>query len=353
MVNKRFEKTFKEKINTSYRKIVDEKPYMRIPAFLALGFVLCLHDFWFAFIGGWKKYAFTSFLLVNILVGSSFAYPVFGGHNGFVGTQVDTETVPVPESTIMLMSDDEVYYPNGAYDDESDIDHHIPAESDSYSLEEILAAREFAETDELPTENDKEEVADMVFSADDWRLILINKQHPIPDDYEYVLGTITGSMQCDARIIDDLLQMLQRARDEGIELMIISPYRELAYQELLFNRRIDSYVRRGMSYLEAYRRTAMTITVPGTSEHQVGLAIDITSPGHRQLNAAFADTKAGRWLNDYSFEHGFILRYPKGKEYITGIEFEPWHFRYVGKEAARVIKEENLAFEEFVEKYVK
>jgi D-alanyl-D-alanine carboxypeptidase len=190
------------------------------------------------------------------------------------------------------------------------------------------------------------------FSADDWRLVLINKQHPIPDDSEYVLGDITGSMQCDERIIDDLLLMMKDAQNDGVNLVIISPYRDLAHQEMLFNRKIDSYVRIGFSYLEAYKRASQTVTVPGTSEHQVGLAIDITSRDYKSLNAGFADTKAGQWLNEYSYEFGFIIRYPLGKEYITGIEFEPWHFRYVGREAAKIIKEQQLTLEEFWEKYV-
>ncbi|MCL2719401.1 MAG: M15 family metallopeptidase [Lachnospiraceae bacterium] len=352
---KRFEKTFREKINSSYHKIVGKCPFMRIPAFLALGFVLILHYFWSAFIGAWKKYAFTSFLLINILIGSSFAYPVFGDRDGFISSQASYEAMPVAESTIKLMSDDEIFYPDFEEEDLEDNINDLD-EYDSYSLEEILAGRETVDNLTLPGAEDENTDTDLheniEFYADDWRLILINKQHPIPDDYAYVLGTIKGSMQCDARIIDELLTMMQKAYDEGIELEIISPYRDLAHQELLFNRKIDSYIRSGLSYFEAYRRAAHTVTVPGTSEHQVGLAIDITSRDYRNLNIGFAETKAGRWLAENSHEFGFIVRYPLGKEYITGIQFEPWHFRYVGKEAARIIKEEQLTLEEFLEKYV-
>jgi len=352
-------KTFEEKLKVKYHKIVEKRPYLKTSAFVVLGIILHLHNFWFTLIGGWKRYAITFFLLINILIGSSFTHPVFGNYNSFISPQTTNEIVPVGESTITLMSD-EVYYDDILEDmkpstwdaGESDIDEY-----DSYSLEDILAEREISENElgenSLELHLDKTDIGEILFSADDWRLILINKWHPIPDDYEYVLGTITGSMQSDARIIDDLLLMMQKAQDDGINLVIISPYRDLDHQELLFTNKINSFIRSGMSYLEAYRFASQTITVPGTSEHQVGLALDITSREYRFLNTGFAETEAGRWLADNSYEFGFILRYPLGKESITGIEFEPWHFRYVGREAAQIIKEEGLALEEFVERYVR
>ena len=104
-----------------------------------------------------------------------------------------------------------------------------------------------------------------------------------------------------------------------------------------------------MSYLEAFRASAQAVTIPGSSEHQIGLALDIVSDTYTMLEEGFADTDAGKWLVDNSYRYGFILRYPKGKEDITGIEFEPWHFRYVGKKAAKVMKEQNLCLEEFTE----
>jgi D-alanyl-D-alanine carboxypeptidase len=243
---------------------------------------------------------------------------------------------------------------------------------DSYSLADILAERETeagvgeqaSETEEspvaLPGEEEAAEVVEEVgaaadspvFSADDWRLLLINKQRPIPDDYEPVLGTIKGYMKCDERIIDDLLLMMQGAQDDGINLAIVSPYRDLAYQERLFNRKIDSYMRHGLSYLEAYKQSAHTVTVPSTSEHEIGLALDITSRSHQSLSVAFAETEEGRWLAEHSYEYGFVVRYPEGKEYITSIQFEPWHFRYVGREAARIIYEKQLTLEEFWDRYV-
>ena len=159
-------------------------------------------------------------------------------------------------------------------------------------------------------------------------------------------------MQCDERIVEELLSMMQDAGDAGVNLAICSPYRDLQRQEVLFNRKIKSYMNKGLSYMEAYKISSQTVTVPGASEHQIGLAIDIVSDTYTTLNAGFADTDAGIWLEQHCAEYGFILRYPEGKEFITGIEYEPWHFRYVGKEAAELIMKEEICLEEFWEKYV-
>ena len=107
-----------------------------------------------------------------------------------------------------------------------------------------------------------------------------------------------------------------------------------------FNNRIKSYMKQGLSYMEAYKATSRVITVPGCSEHEVGLALDITSDSYCELKQGFADTEGGKWLAEHSSEFGFVLRYPEGKEYITSIEYEPWHFRYVGREAAAVMNSE-------------
>lgn len=193
------------------------------------------------------------------------------------------------------------------------------------------------------------------FQADDWRLILINQQHSIPDDYELKLGdvlTIKGVLQCDSRIIDDWLAMQKAAKKEGVALTICSPYRDYEQQKNLFNRKITRYMGMGMSYMEAYQMASKSVTVPNASEHQIGLALDIVTPSYTDLVEGFADTDAGKWLAKNSYQYGFILRYPKGKEFITGINYEPWHFRYVGAEAAAVIKEEDITLEEFWEEYL-
>lgn len=349
------EKTFREKIILYYRKLIKEHRRLRVPAFVVLSFALGLHDVVRRIAGGWKKYAFTSFLLLLFLVGSSFTYPVFGGEV-FNPSVADRPEVGPAEATVEPAADQAIDREEiKLLEDEDVLNGHEDAELaevddlDKYSLDEILEGNQFIETERVETPG---RAVNINFQADDWRLILINKQHPIPDDYAVNLGTIKGSMQCDERIINDLLSMLQGAKEDGVALVICSPFRDLSRQEMLFERKINAYMRNGLSYLEAYRLSSQTVTVPGASEHQLGLAIDITSDDYNLLDAGFADTAAGRWLNEHCYEYGFILRYPEGKEYITSIEFEPWHFRYVGKEAAAIITEQGLTLEEFADKYL-
>ena len=199
-------------------------------------------------------------------------------------------------------------------------------------------------------ENSENESDDRIaFDKTDWKLLLVNKQHTIPEDYEFTLGTIKGSMRCDERIIEPLTQMFAAAKEDGINLVVCSPYRDLERQEFLFERKVKSYQHSGMSYMDAYKKASVTVTLPGASEHQIGLAVDIISDTYTSLNEGFADTDAGKWLAEHSWEYGFILRYPLGKEEITGIQYEPWHFRYVGTDAAEVITNQNITLEEFVE----
>lgn len=184
---------------------------------------------------------------------------------------------------------------------------------------------------------------------EDWKLMLISKREPVPLDYTFELGMIQGEIRADIRILEEANEMLKEARKEGIFLVICSPYRDYDRQEMLFNQKVKSYMEQGMSFMEAYIQSSHTIAVPGASEHQVGLALDIVCSTHYRLDEAFGDTEAGKWLAENSYQYGFILRYPKDKEEITGIEYEPWHFRYVGKEAAKEMTEQKLTLEEYVE----
>ncbi len=183
---------------------------------------------------------------------------------------------------------------------------------------------------------------------DDWSLILINKEHPIPVDYEFELATIRGNIKSDIRVMPYVLEMINAAKNDGVTLYICSPFRSDEKQEVLFKKKQKYYMRQGYSEEEAYNLASQTIAIPGTSEHQVGLAFDFISNEYKYLDAGFADTAAGRWLKKHCAEYGFILRYDQGKEDITQIEFEPWHYRYVGRAAAKEIMESGLSLEEYV-----
>ncbi len=181
---------------------------------------------------------------------------------------------------------------------------------------------------------------------DDWSLILINKTHRLPADYEFELSTIKGAIKSDVRVMPHVLEMINAAKEDGIIIKICSPYRDLEKQEALFKKKMRGYLRKDYSYQEAYELAAQTVAIPGTSEHQAGLAFDFISDDFTLLEPGFADTDAGKWLKKNCADYGFILRYPKGKEDITGIEFEPWHYRYVGA-AAREITDRGLTLEEY------
>lgn len=339
------------------------------PAIVGLAVCMLLHHIGEYCKRGTKRFACTAFILLCFMVGNSFAFPVFQDANGFVSGEEKIEEVTVTiDSDITFADEQQISYDDIEILEDEDVleiyeeaELHGMDEADKYLLDDILSEDQQTHESEEAEQPAVEEPADdreqeVEFSNDDWQLVLINKQHPIPEDYTFTLGpikTIKGEMQCDERIIEDLLAMMQAAyENDGIILGICSPYRDLNWQKVLFNRKIKAYMERGMSYMDAYALSSQTVTVPGASEHQIGLAVDMVSNTYQDLDAGFADTDAGIWLKEHCSEFGFILRYPEGKEHITSIEFEPWHFRYVGKEAAAIIMGEGICLEEFWDKYM-
>lgn len=186
-------------------------------------------------------------------------------------------------------------------------------------------------------------------SCDDWNLILINKQNYVPEGYELKLVDLNGNMKVDERIAAPLAEMIIDAKKSNVDLMICSAYRSYDRQTALFNNKINKLMNAGMSYYDAYRVGSYSVTIPGTSEHQIGMALDIVTPSYTSLDEGFADTDAGKWLKDNAHKYGFILRYLKGKEHITGITFEPWHFRYVGVDNAEYMTDKGITLEEYIE----
>ncbi len=307
------------------------------------------------FLSGTKRLACALFILCFFMIGNSFAYPYLNFANGFASdeTAAEEEVAAAPESSMNLTEGDEMAM---SADAGSNIAMPESGEAlegdDTYSLDDIvreLEAQDSYAASEDPALPEPEEEA---FLSSDWRLVLVNKQHPIPEDYTFTLGTIMGSMQCDERILPDLVDLLKDAKAAGLNMNVASPYRPSNRQVYLFDRKIDQYMKNGYSYMNAYKLSSQAVTVPGASEHQIGLAIDFNSPAHPYLDEAFGDTPEGTWLREHCAEYGFVIRYLKGKEYITSIEYEPWHLRYVGKEAASIMMAEEICLEEFWEKYV-
>lgn len=184
--------------------------------------------------------------------------------------------------------------------------------------------------------------------TEDWMLILANDTHPI-GEYAPELGMVQDPYQMDVRVVPIMLEMMADAKAQGVDLLICSAYRPYSSQERNFNNSVNNYIAQGYSEEQARSLTKRLIMEPGKSEHQTGLAADIVTPSYQMLDEGYAQTEAAQWLAAHAPEYGFILRYPKDKTEITGIDYEPWHFRYVGVEAAMEITEKGLCLEEYLE----
>jgi zinc D-Ala-D-Ala carboxypeptidase len=183
-------------------------------------------------------------------------------------------------------------------------------------------------------------------------LALVNKEFGLTGDYKPVdlvrpnVPFVFGSQDIEKAYIREeaakaLEEMFAAAEKEGLYLTAISGYRSYQYQEALLEREIAQY---------GEEKAVKAVAPPGNSEHQSGLAMDISSKSNDfQVSIPFENTPEGKWLKENAHKHGYILRYPKGKEDITGYQYEPWHFRYVGKEAAQVIFENDWTLEEYFE----
>lgn len=181
-----------------------------------------------------------------------------------------------------------------------------------------------------------------------WYLMLVNQSHPMEDGYVPELANIDDSHQVDARVLEPLQNMLKAASDEGYSLYVCSAYRSVDRQKELFNESMIDYVNQGMTYYEAAIETAKSIAWPGESEHATGLAMDIVSSDYAGLDEKQGETDDKKWLMEHCYEYGFILRYPKDKSEDTGIIYEPWHYRYVGVEAALAIRDQGVTLEEYL-----
>ena len=145
------------------------------------------------------------------------------------------------------------------------------------------------------------------------------------------------------------MEMLDACRAAGLEPYVASAYRTHSDQIYLHNNKIQRLINEGYSEAEAKVLAGTVVAVPGTSEHELGLALDLVDYSYRNLDEAQENTAVQKWLKENSWKYGFILRYPNDKSQITGIIYEPWHYRYVGKAAAKEIYESGLCLEEYLE----
>lgn len=185
-------------------------------------------------------------------------------------------------------------------------------------------------------------------NSDKWNLILVNPWNSIPENYDISLMQLKNGQSVDERIYPDLQKMMDDCRVQGLSPLICSSYRTNEVQNGLFNKQVQKYLSRGYTKEDANSEAAKWVAVPGTSEHQLGLALDIVAESNQILDAS-QETAEQKWLINNSYKYGFILRYPSDKSNITGISYEPWHYRYVGKEVAAKITEKGICLEEYLE----
>ncbi|MCM1507127.1 MAG: M15 family metallopeptidase [Ruminococcus flavefaciens] len=177
----------------------------------------------------------------------------------------------------------------------------------------------------------------------DWRLILVNESHSIPHGYSPELIQLPNGIRIDERIYPDFQRMSSDAEKDGIYMIVGEGYRTHEEQQKMMSDKVEGYIDEGYSRHEAKKLARNWVAVAGKSEHETGLALDINADTSQST-----DEEVYNWLAENAHIYGFILRYPSGKEDITGISYEPWHYRYVGTDTALEIHEMNITLEEYL-----
>lgn len=189
--------------------------------------------------------------------------------------------------------------------------------------------------------------ANEIYTKDKDLLLLVNQNNPVPDNYTFEQHELNCGEIVNAIMYDDLCDMLQACNDAGHEYNIISGYRSKQGQQTVIDNDIQAFISMGFTEEEAKKKVAATVQMPGYSEHETGLSIDLSREGNWILDENLNTDKTYIWLANHCQKYGFIVRYPISRAEITGIDFEPWHFRYVGKDAAMLMYNNDLTLEEF------
>ena len=186
--------------------------------------------------------------------------------------------------------------------------------------------------------------------VDDELLTLVNPWNPLPDDWTVDLVTLDDGYRVDSRCYEAYMEMINACKAAGYSPVNCSSYRTQETQQSLYDNKVQRLISSGMSEDEAKAEAAKAVAIPGTSEHQLGLAVDLVDANMQDLTSAQESTETQKWLMANSWRYGFIHRYPNGKTDITGIIYEPWHYRYVGKDAAQEIFNRDITLEEYLGK---
>lgn len=182
---------------------------------------------------------------------------------------------------------------------------------------------------------------------EEWNLIVVNRWNELPEDYEVELTELSNGQMVDSRIYPYLQEMFDAARTEDVYPVVREGYRTAEAQREILDDKIQSYINQGYSQVKAERTAKEWVALPGTSEHQLGIAVDINADKSKCSNEDVYG-----WLAENAYRYGFVLRYPPGKQKITGTSYEPWHYRYVGEEAAKEIYERGICLEEYFKQMI-
>lgn len=187
------------------------------------------------------------------------------------------------------------------------------------------------------------------FAFNGQQVVLVNPWNYVPEGYSVTLESIGSTHQIAAYAVADFEEMMAACRMADLTPVVCSSYRSHEYQQQLYERRIARYVADGYTQEEATAKAGTSVAIPGTSEHQLGLALDIIDNANWNLDESQATMPTQQWLMEHSWEYGWILRYPNDKSAITGIIYEPWHYRYVGRTVAADIYSSGLCLEEYLQ----
>lgn len=180
--------------------------------------------------------------------------------------------------------------------------------------------------------------------ANGWNLILVNEDYYIPEDYQVTLVKLDNGERVDERICPALLEMFEEAEKDDVYMVVADGYRSHKEQEEVLKEKTKEYQKRVLIPWIAKMMAEKWVAIPGTSEHQLGIAVDINADAIHS-----SGQQVYQWLFNHAYEYGFIQRYPSDKSNITGINYEPWHYRYVGEDVAKEMFETDICLEEYLE----
>ena len=186
-----------------------------------------------------------------------------------------------------------------------------------------------------------------------WMLRLIDYDHPLGEDFvPESLTDVGDGQQMDSRVAPMFLKLVEDAKAAGYTVYVCSGYRDYATQSVIyFDNHVNVYMAQGMSEEEANAKARLAVNYPGSSEHQSGLCVDVLESSSQDMEPYIGGSGLMLWLEQHCAEYGFVVRYPDGKTSITGVEYEPWHLRYVGDQAAGYMMANGLCLEEFLALY--